>query len=73
MNLVKDDFASMIEHGALIGGIGMLCFVSWYLSDAQKKYEAKKSNPQPAYQINSSKKNNSKLMQKQLGVSRENY
>ena len=73
MNLVKDDFASIIEHGALIGGIGMLCFVGWYLSEAQKKYEMKKDNHQPAYQIESSKKNDLKLIQKHLSASRENY
>ena len=69
MNLVKDDFASIIEHGALIGGIGMLCFVGWYLSDAQEKREATKNNRQPVL-IESSKKDNSKLMQKQLKQSK---
>ena len=72
MNLVKDDFASIIEHGALIGGIGMLCLIGWYLSDAQEKRETKKNNRQPVL-IESSKKDNSKLMQKQLSASRENY
>ena len=72
MNLIKDDFASIIEHGALIGGIGMLCFIGWYLSDAKEKRDARKNNNQPAL-IESSKKNNFKLMQKQLSAPRENY
>ncbi len=49
MNLVKDDLSSIIEYGALIGGLGMLCFIGWYGYNLNANKETKKENNAPIY------------------------
>ncbi len=40
----KEEFSSVVENGALLGGIAMMCFIGWYAYDFSERH-AKKEMP----------------------------